>query len=40
MFEGDVIEIYHEEEQFSRLLLDVKIENLYPENNLNKTLPK
>ncbi|XP_023323795.1 GATOR complex protein DEPDC5 [Eurytemora carolleeae] len=31
---GDVVEIYHEEEKFSRLLLQVKPENLYPGNNL------
>jgi len=37
---GDILEIYHEEESFSRLLLQVKPESLYPENNLQKTVPK
>jgi len=35
---GDVIEIYHAEETFSRLLIEVKLENLYPENKLNKSV--
>jgi len=37
---GDILEIYHEEETFSRLLLQVKPESLYPENNLQKSVPK
>ena len=37
---GDILEIYHEEETFARLLLQVKPESLYPENNLNKVVPK
>ena len=37
---GDILEFYHEEETFARLLLQVKPESLYPENNLNKVVPK
>ena len=37
---GDILEIYHEEETFSRLLLQVKPESLYPENNLQNIVPK
>jgi len=37
---GDILEIYHEEETFSRLLLQVRQESLYPENNLQKSVPK
>jgi len=37
---GDILEIYHEEETFSRLLLQVRPESLYPDNNLQKTVPK
>jgi hypothetical protein len=37
---GDILEIYHEEETFSRLILQFKPESLYPENNLQKTVPK
>ena len=37
---GDILEIYHEEETFSRLLLQVKPESLYPENNLQNIVPR
>ena len=37
---GDVLEFYHEEETFSRLLLQVSQESLYPENKLSKPVPK
>ena len=37
---GDVLEFYHEEETFSRLLLQVTPESLYPENKLTKAVPK
>ena len=37
---GDVLEFYHEEETFARLLLQVTSESLYPENKLTKAVPK
>jgi hypothetical protein len=37
---GDILEIFHEEETFSRLLLQVNPGSLYPENNLPKPVPK
>jgi len=38
--QGDVLEFYHEEETFSRLLLQVTSDSLYPENKLSRAVPK
>ena len=35
-----MLEFYHEEETFSRLLLQVTPDSLYPENGLTKAVPK